>query len=172
MVCSVFWKNPMSVSSTSHSQELKSYQAILFLPPCSILYFWWIFFWYSRLQLDCFPAKKDQQSIFHWRIWIQQIQMFYFFVFFFFTFVIRGSFCKIRTIIIFKKVCKWVCNLGKVKLKAMLVSTFSSYTRGGLMPIAGAPRDLYTQLLGCNSLQSVIAITCCLRTSLCFQCWK
>ena len=29
----------------------------------------------------------------------------------------------------------------------MLVSSFPSYTRGGLMPLAGAPRDLYMQLL-------------------------
>ena len=39
------------------------------------------------------------------------------------------------------------CNLGKVNLEAMLVSSFPSYTRGGPMPLAGAPRDLYTQLL-------------------------
>ena len=54
------------------------------------------------------------------------------------------------------------CNLGKVNLKAMLVSSFPSYTRGGPMPLAGAPRDLYTQLLACSSLQSVVAIACCL----------
>ena len=36
------------------------------------------------------------------------------------------------------------------------------------MPLAGAPRDLYTQLLACTSLQSVVAIACCLRASLCF----
>ena len=60
------------------------------------------------------------------------------------------------------------CNLGKVKLKAMLVSSFPSYTRGGPMPLAGAPCDLYTKLLACSSLQSVIAIACCLRASLCF----
>ena len=34
------------------------------------------------------------------------------------------------------------CNLGKVNLEAMLVSSFPSYTRGGPMPLAGAPRDL------------------------------
>ena len=33
-------------------------------------------------------------------------------------------------------------NLGKVNLEAMLVSSFPSYTRGGPMPLAGAPRDL------------------------------
>ena len=61
------------------------------------------------------------------------------------------------------------CNLGsKVNLEAMLVSCFPSYSRGGLMPLAGAPRDLYTQLLACTSLQSVVAIACCLRASLCF----
>ena len=36
------------------------------------------------------------------------------------------------------------CNLGKVNREAMLVSSFSSYTVGGLMPPAGAPQDLYT----------------------------
>ena len=61
------------------------------------------------------------------------------------------------------------CNLGsKVNLEAMLVSCFPSYSRGGLMPLAGAPRDLYTQLLAGTSLQSVVAIACCLRASLCF----
>ena len=35
------------------------------------------------------------------------------------------------------------CNLGKVNLEAMLVRSFSSYTRGGLTPLAGAPRELY-----------------------------
>ena len=54
------------------------------------------------------------------------------------------------------------CNLGKVNLKAMLVSSFSSHTGGGPMPVAGASRDLYTQLLACSSLQSVVAIACCL----------
>ena len=43
------------------------------------------------------------------------------------------------------------CNLGKVNLKAMLVSSFPSYSWGGPMPLAGAPRDLYTQLLACSS---------------------
>ena len=59
-------------------------------------------------------------------------------------------------------------NLGKVNLEALLVSCFPSYSRGGPMPLAGAPRDLYTQLLACSSLQSVVAIACCLRASLCF----
>ena len=36
------------------------------------------------------------------------------------------------------------------------------------MPLAGAPRDLYTQLLACSSSQSVVAIACFLRASLCF----
>ena len=60
------------------------------------------------------------------------------------------------------------CNLGKVNLEAMLVSSFPSYSWGGPMPLAGAPRDLYTQLLACSSSQSVVAIACCLRASLCF----
>ena len=60
------------------------------------------------------------------------------------------------------------CNLGKVNLEAMLVSCFPSYIRGGPMSLAGAPRDLYTQLLACSSSQSVVAIACCLRASLCF----
>ena len=60
------------------------------------------------------------------------------------------------------------CNLGKVNLEAMLVSSFPSYTRGGPMPLAGAPHDLYTQLLACSSSQSVVAIACCLRAILCF----
>ena len=60
------------------------------------------------------------------------------------------------------------CNLGKVNLEAMLVSCFPSYIRGGPMSLAGAPRDLYTQLLACSSSQSVVAIACCLRDSLCF----
>ena len=36
------------------------------------------------------------------------------------------------------------------------------------MPLAGAPRDLYRQLLACSSSQSVVSIACCLRASLCF----
>ena len=60
------------------------------------------------------------------------------------------------------------CNLGKVNLEAMLVSSFPSYTRGGPMPLAGAPRDFYTQLLACSSSQSVVSIACCLRAILCF----
>ena len=47
------------------------------------------------------------------------------------------------------------CNLGKINLEAMLVSSFSCYTGGGPMPLAGTSRDLYTQLLACSSLQSV-----------------
>ena len=50
----------------------------------------------------------------------------------------------------------------------MLVSCFPSYIRGGPMSLAGAPRDLYTQLLACSSSQSVVSIACCLRASLCF----
>ena len=53
--------------------------------------------------------------------------------------------CSIRTYIISiiissSNVAKR--NLGKVNLEAMLVSSFPSYTRGGPMPLAGAPRDL------------------------------
>ena len=44
------------------------------------------------------------------------------------------------------------CNLGKVNLEAMLVSSFPSYAGGGPMPLVGAPCDLYTKLL---------AILCC-----------
>ena len=61
------------------------------------------------------------------------------------------------------------CNLGKVNLEAMLVSCFPSYSRGGPMPLAGAPCDLYTQLLAWSSSQSVVAIACCLQASLCFS---
>ena len=61
------------------------------------------------------------------------------------------------------------CNLGKVNLEAMLASCFPSYSRGGQMPLAGAPRDLYTQLLACSCSQSVVAIACCLRASLYFS---
>ena len=53
------------------------------------------------------------------------------------------------------------CNLGKVYHEAMLVSSFSSYTGGGLMLLAGAPHELYTQLLACSSSHSVAAIACC-----------
>ena len=60
------------------------------------------------------------------------------------------------------------CNLGKVNLETMLVSSFSSYTGRGPMPLAGGLCDLYTQLLACSSSQSVVAIACCLRAILCF----
>lgn len=50
------------------------------------------------------------------------------------------------------------CNLGKVNLEAMQVSSFPNYSRGGPMPLAGAPHDLYSQLLACSSLQNVVAI--------------
>ena len=56
-------------------------------------------------------------------------------------------------IVLFFSVAK--CNLGKLNLKAMLISSFSSYTRGGPVPLAGVPHDLYTQLLAYSSLQSV-----------------
>ena len=38
-------------------------------------------------------------------------------------------------------------NLGKVNLEAMLVTSFSSYTGGGLIPLAEAPRDLLCSCL-------------------------
>ena len=60
------------------------------------------------------------------------------------------------------------CNLGKVNLETMLVCSFSCYTGGGPMPLAGAPRDLYTQLLACSSSQSVVAIACYLLVILFF----
>ena len=60
------------------------------------------------------------------------------------------------------------CNLGKVNLEAMLVRCFPSYTRGGPLPLAGAPCDLYTQLLACSSSQSVVVIACCLHAILYF----
>ena len=44
------------------------------------------------------------------------------------------------------------CNLSKVNLEAMLVSSFPSYTRGGPMILAGAPRGLYA-VLARSSLQ-------------------
>ena len=50
------------------------------------------------------------------------------------------------------------CNLGKVNLEPMLVSCFPSYSRGGPMPLAGAPRDLYTQLLACSSSQVLLQL--------------
>ena len=60
------------------------------------------------------------------------------------------------------------CNLGKVYHEAMLASSLSSYTAGGLMPLAGAPHDSYAQLLACSSPQSVATIACCLHAILCF----
>ena len=50
------------------------------------------------------------------------------------------------------------CNLGKVNLKQMLVSSFPNCSGGGLMALAGAPHDLYTQLPTCSSLQSVFSL--------------
>ena len=50
------------------------------------------------------------------------------------------------------------CNLGKVNLEIMLVSSFSSCTGGGPMPLAGAPREYAVAFLQiftkcfCNSL--------------------
>ena len=77
-----------------------------------------------------------------------------------------GTNAQAHLLVMSLKVAK--CNLGKVNLEAMLVSSFPSYTRGGPMPLAGAPRDFYTQLLACSSSQSVVSIACCLRAILCF----
>ena len=77
------------------------------------------------------------------------------------TLNIHPPFVVSDAVLIILKVAK--CYLGKVNLKPMLVSSFHSYTRGGPMPLAGAPRDLYTQLIACISSQSVVAIACCLR---------
>ena len=38
------------------------------------------------------------------------------------------------------------CNLGKVNLEAMLVSSYPINSGGDPMPLVGAPRDLLTQL--------------------------
>ena len=64
------------------------------------------------------------------------------------------------------------CNLGKANLETMLVCSFSCYTGGGPMPLAGPPRDLYTQLLACSSSQSVVAIACYLLVILFFFFWQ
>ena len=56
------------------------------------------------------------------------------------------------------------CNLGKVNLEAMLVSSFPSYTRGGLMPLAGAPCDLY------NAVDCLQFFAKCCCNSLLFAC--
>ena len=57
--------------------------------------------------------------------------------------ILEQGFCKL-------KIKMWL--LGKVNLEAMLVSCFPSYSRGGPIPLAGAPRDSYTQLLACSSI--------------------
>ena len=59
--------------------------------------------------------------------------------------VILFSFLKVSVANSILNVAK--CNLGKVNLAAMLVSSFPSYTRGGPMPLAGAPRGIYSYLL-------------------------
>ena len=38
------------------------------------------------------------------------------------------------------------CNLGKVNLEAMLVSSYPNNSGGDPMPLARAPRDLHTQM--------------------------
>ena len=64
-------------------------------------------------------------------------------------------------ILVLKVIYVAKCNLRKVNREAVLVSSFSSYTGGGLMPPAGAPHELYMQLLACSFSQSVAAIACC-----------
>ena len=63
----------------------------------------------------------------------------------------KGSYLVLWMHVITKTLNVAKCNLGKVNLEVMLVSSFPSYTRGGPMPLAGAPRDLNTQLLACSS---------------------
>ena len=58
-------------------------------------------------------------------------------------------------------------NLEKVNLKQMLVSSFPNCTGGGTMPLAGAPHDMYTQLLACSSSQSVFALVLLLSCHFC-----
>ena len=64
-------------------------------------------------------------------------------------------------ILVLKVIYVAKCNFGKVNREAMLVSSFSSYTGVGLMPLEGAPHDLYMQLLAFSSSQSAVAIDCC-----------
>ena len=59
------------------------------------------------------------------------------------------------------------CNLGEVNLKQMLVSSFPNYVGGSPMPLAGAPCDLYAQLLARSSLQSVFALVLLLACHFC-----
>ena len=54
------------------------------------------------------------------------------------------------------------CDLGKVKLEALLASNFPSYTRSGPMLLAGAPHGWHTQFLTRSSCQ-VIAIAIVFR---------
>ena len=63
----------------------------------------------------------------------------------------KGSYLVLWMGVITKTLNVAKCNLGKVNLKAMLVSSFPNYTRGGPMPLAGATRDLHVQLLACSS---------------------
>ena len=59
------------------------------------------------------------------------------------------------------------CNLGKVNLEAMLVSSFPSHAEGGPMLLPGASCDLHTQLLAYSSLQSVVGIALLLAFHFC-----
>ena len=60
------------------------------------------------------------------------------------------------------------CNLGEVNLEAMLVSSFSSYSGDGPMPLAGAPRDFVYPVACLQFLAKCFAIGCCLCTRLFF----
>ena len=66
------------------------------------------------------------------------------------------------------------CNLGKVNLEAILVSSFPSNTRGGPLPLAGAPRDLYAvaclQFFAKCSCSSLPLLFACLSVLWFFSC--
>ena len=51
---------------------------------------------------------------------------------------------------------------AKLNSKQCWSAVFPNCTRGGLMHLVGAPRDLYTQLLAHSSSQSVVALAFCL----------
>ena len=59
------------------------------------------------------------------------------------------------------------CNLGKINFVPIVVSSFENYAGGGLMPLAGASYDLYTQLIPCSSSESVFAIAFLLACHFC-----
>ena len=63
----------------------------------------------------------------------------------------EGEFREITPFISLKHILsqrRWLCSLTKqAKLISKECCSFPTYARGGPMPLAGAPRDLYTQLL-------------------------